>query len=328
MKVKQSLLKFISPETPEEIKLKVAKVQPPEPLSPEDQVTALVVLGFDKNSTVSEAAKKGLFEYPAERLLEALEKKLDPLVIKKTVSMHGENDAVIIMAAMNPGTDDETMKTIAETGPEEVAAVFIDEIETVRGKPFIIESLRKNPRAARLVIDEIETRLSAPAAEQTDRHKPPEKEDALAASMKDDKKEVDEHNMYQAVKNMSMGQKIKLALSGSKSAREFLVKDSNKMVSLAVLKNPRITEDEVLKVANTKGTPEDLLRHIARNKEWVKSYSVKIGMISNPKTPLPISMKLLDSLYEKDLQKICKSKNIPSVLASAARRKLDSKGKK
>lgn len=328
MKVKQSLLKLISPETPEEIKLKVAKARPPEPLAPEDQVTALVVLGFDKNSTVSEAARKGLAECTAELLIEALEKKLDPLVINKVVARHRENDAVLLMAAMNPGTDDETMKTIAETGPEEVAAVFIDEIETVRSKPFIIESLRRNPRAARPVIDEIETRLSASAAEQTPVQKPPEKADALAASMKDDKKEVDEHNLYQAVKNMTMGQKIKLALSGNKSAREFLVKDSNKMVSLAVLKNPRVTEDEVLKVANTKGTPEDLLRHIARNKEWVKSYSVKMGMISNPKTPLAISMKLLDSLFENDLQKICKSKNIPGVLASAARRKLDSKGKK
>lgn len=325
MKVKQSLLKYISPETPEELKLKVAKAQPPEPLSPEDQVTAFVVLIFDKNTLVSEVARKGLSEYPAERLVEALEKKLDPLVIKKTVSLHGEKDAVLIMAGANPATDDETLRTIAETGPEEIAAVFIDEIEKVRAKPFIIESLRKNPNVSKPVIEELESLLALPPAQIAPPQKPA---DEAAEALKKEDHKGDAENIYKIVKDMTMGQKIKLALSGNKSARELLVKDSNKIISIAVLKNPRITEDEVLKVANTKGTPEDLLRQIARNREWVKSYSIKMGMISNPKTPLAISIKLMDSLFENDLQKIAKSKNIPSVLASTARRKLDAKAKK
>lgn len=326
MKVKQSLLKYISPETPEELKLKVAKACPPEPLSPEDQLTALVVLLFDKNTLVSAAARKGLAEYPVERIVEALEKKLDPLVIKKTVSAHSDKDAVLIMAASNPATDDETLKTIAATGPEEVAAVFTDDMERVRSSPFILDSLRQNPNVQRPVIEEIEGLLAAPSAEKKEARKTSEE---LAEALKTEgNKEADEGNIYKAIKEMSMGQKVKLALSGNKSSRELLVKDANKIISLAVLKNPRITEDEVLKVANTKGTPEDLLRQIARNKEWIKSYSIKMGMISNPKTPLAISIKLMDSLYENDLHKIAKSKNIPSALASSARRKLDMKAKK
>lgn len=324
MKVKQGLLKFISPSAPEDLRLKVARLEPPESLSCEDQVTALFVLGFDKSPVVSEAAKKGLLEYPVEMLLEALEKKLDPLVIKKILSLHRENDAVLIMAAMNPGTDDETLKMLAETGPEEVVAVFMDEIDRVRQKPFIIESIKKNPGASGHLIEEIERLLAAPP-EKTPLQKP--EVASTPAVLKEEKKEIDEGNLYKAVKDMSMGQRIKLALCGNKAARELLVKDSNKIISLAVLKNPRITEDEVLKVTSSKGTPEDLLRQIGRNKEWIKSYSIKMGMITNPKTPLAISMKLLEGIYEKDLQKLSKSKNVPSVLASTARRKLDSKGK-
>ena len=71
-----------------------------------------------------------------------------------------------------------------------------------------------------------------------------------------------------------------------------------------------------------------MLRQIARNKEWVKSYGIRVGMLTNPKTPLTVSLKLLDSVYEKDLQGIAKSKNVPNTLASAARRKLDAKGKR
>ena len=324
MKVKQSLLKYISPETPEELKLRVAKAAPPEPLSPEDQLTALVVLTFDKNAPVSEAAKKGLAEYPAESVVEALEKKLDPLVIKKAVFLHSDKDAVLIMAAGNPATDDETLKKIAATGPEEVSAVFLDDIERVRSRPFILDSLRENPYVPKPVIAEMEALLSAPPAEKKEKSS----EEVAEALKKEGHAAADEGNIYQVIKEMSMGQKVKLALSGNKSSRELLVKDANKMISLAVLKNPRITEDEVLKVANTKGTPEDLLRQIARNKEWLKSYSIKMGMISNPKTPLAISIKLIDSLYENDLKKIAKSNNIPSALASTARRKLDTKGKK
>ncbi len=324
MKVKQSLLKYISPDTPEGLKLQVAGAAPPEPLPPEDQLTALVVLTFDKNARVSEAAKKGLAEYPAENVVEALEKKLDPLVIKKAVSAHPDKDAVLLMAAVNPATDDETLKKIAATGPEEVAAVFLDDVERVRSKPFVLDSLGQNPYVPKSVIEEIEALLSAPPFENKEKSS----EELAEALKKEGHAAADEGNIYQVIKAMSMGQKIKLALSGNKSSRELLVKDANKMISLAVLKNPRITEDEVLKVANTKGTPEDLLRQIARNKEWIKSYSIKMGMISNPKTPLAISIKLMDTLYENDLKKVAKSKNVPSALASSARRKLEAKGKK
>jgi len=127
---------------------------------------------------------------------------------------------------------------------------------------------------------------------------------------------------------MNTGEKLKLALSGNKAARDLLIKDSNKVVSMAVLKNPKITEEEVQRLALTKGTNDEMLRHISRNKEWVKSYGIRVGMLTNPKTPLTISLKLLDSVYEKDLHSVAKSKNVPNALASAARRKLEAKGKR
>ena len=139
---------------------------------------------------------------------------------------------------------------------------------------------------------------------------------------------ADEQNIYKIITQLNAGQKLKLALSGNKSARDLLIKDSNKIISMAVLKNPRITEEEVQKVTLTKGTNDDMLRHIARNKEWVKSYGIRVGMLTNPKTPLTVSLKLLDTVYEKELHSIAKSKNIPNALASAARRKLEAKGKK
>jgi len=228
---------------------------------------------------------------------------------------------------MNPFTDDATLAELAEKGPDEVVVALSEDIELLAQKPFLKEALKKNPRTPNsvcLALSDFKPRppgadAAKKAAQQAKLHK---------ELTDENKSKVDEQNIYKLVAQMNTGQKLKLALSGNKSARELLIKDSNKVVSMSVLKNPRITEDEVQKVAITKGTNDDMLRQIARNKEWVKNYSIRVGMLTNPKTPLQVSLKLLDSVYEKDLQAVAKSKNIPNALASAARRRLEEKGKR
>ena len=116
-----------------------------EDLPPEDEVTVLFVLGFDKDAELSGIAKKSLQEYTLTRLLDALDAPLDPLVIKKLLELRGDDDAVKIMAALNPGADDATLSSLASTGPEEVIAVFSEDRELLAAKPFIKEALKKNP---------------------------------------------------------------------------------------------------------------------------------------------------------------------------------------
>lgn len=330
MKIKQGLLKFISPGVSPEARLRAARLEADDALDPADQVTILFALSYDKDQMVSEAAKKTFEAYPTERFLEALEHRLDPAVIRRIVSLHKETDAVLIMAALNEGSDDETLKAIAETGPEEVIAVFIEDREGLRQRPSVIEGLRKNPLTPKSALNELGLLDNNPGKDERIQGVR-KREEARRPSPKELVEEkparTDDQNIYNVVKNMTMGQKIKLAITGNKSVREFLVKDTNKIISMAVLKNPRITEDEVSRLTASKGTPEDILRQIAMNKDWLKSYNIKLGMVTNPKTPLTVSIKLLDHLYEKDLEKLAKSKNIPSVVASTARRKLEAKKK-
>jgi len=330
MKIKQELLKYISPSTPADARLAVARREAagagaPGEIDPSDEVTVLFVLGFDKDNQISGAAKKSLADYPAQELLSALEDRLDPLVIRKILELRPEDEAVHIMAALNPGIDDETLKSLAETGPEEVVAALSEDSAILAEKPFIAEALLKNPHASRTLSAALEDAKAKAAPAAVKKEEP----DKLLKDLVDDKRaRADEQNIFKLITQLSMGQKLKLALGGNKSARDLLVKDSNKIISTAVLKNPRITEEEVQKVAQSKGTNDDMLRQISRNKEWMKSYSIRMGMLGNPKTPLAISLKLLDSVYEKDLHTVSKSKSIPATLASAARRRLESKGKK
>ncbi len=345
MKVRQGLLKFVSPQAQRELRLKAAKeigsIDPPLP--PEDRVTILFILSHDRDPEVSSSAKKALGEANVSLLCDALDKKLDPLVIRNIVSIHKGNEAVLIMAALNPSTDDETLKAIAETGPEEVVTLLSEDKEKLLKKPFILEGLKKNPLTPPTLIGGLEHFLANPVrsvpGESLDAAQNPSAtpvSEELVEGLKRhegpgvpqaNKPVIDEQNMYKLIQGMGVGSKVKLALTGNKSARELLVKDSNKIIAMSVLKNPRMTEDEVLRLSSIKGIAEDILRHIAKNKEWIKNYSIKYNMITNAKTPLPMSLKMLDSLFDKDLSKIAKSKNVPSALASAARRKIEAKQK-
>ena len=72
---------------------------------------------------------------------------------------------------------------------------------------------------------------------------------------------------------------------------------------------------------------DEVLRIIANNREWTRNYQVKLALATNPKCPIPTSMKFLNFLQERDLRNIMKSKDVPSPIATHARRILQKKGK-
>jgi hypothetical protein len=127
---------------------------------------------------------------------------------------------------------------------------------------------------------------------------------------------------YQQLIDMPVAEKIKMALTGDKEWRSLLIRESNKLVSSAVLKNPRITEAEVLMVAKNRTSNEELIRMIALNREWVKNYEMKKALIEHPRTPLQQAMRFMTFLSEKDLKNLAKSRNIPQTIVNNARRML------
>lgn len=145
---------------------------------------------------------------------------------------------------------------------------------------------------------------------------------------KEIKKEVEE-NLYQKISKMTIPQKIKLALKGNKSARMYLIRDPNKQISTSVLSNPKITEDEISFMVRNKSTPEHIIREIGKNNTWINNYSIARDMVFNPKTPLDISMNLLGRLSLSDIEKLSKSRDVPTALKNQAIRIFQAKiGKK
>ena len=143
-----------------------------------------------------------------------------------------------------------------------------------------------------------------------------------------DKGTKESGSLQRRLGNMSPGEKISIALKGPKEARGLLIRDSSKEIALTVLKNPKIAESEIEFYAASTNVAEDIPREIAKNRDWCKKYSILRALIFNPKTPVGVSVEKLPYIKDKDLQFLSKSKNVPSVVRSGAKRLMAKKQKK
>ena len=155
----------------------------------------------------------------------------------------------------------------------------------------------------------------------------PEFPEELIEEIKEEPDKEVFQSLYQKVMKMGVGEKIKLATIGNREARNLLLKDPNKLILAAVVNSPRMTEEDIIKICQSRNVSDEVLRLIAARKELTKNYKVKIGLVSNPKTPVPISLKLLIYITENDLRSISKNKNISTVVARGARKILEDRGK-
>jgi hypothetical protein len=120
---------------------------------------------------------------------------------------------------------------------------------------------------------------------------------------------------------LSIMQRMKLATRGTREQRAVLVRDPNRLVSASVLSSPKLTESEVEQFAKMANVAEDVLRVIGTNRAWTKNYGVIAGLVRNPKTPVAISMHLLQRINDKDVKLLALDRNIPEGLRIAARKR-------
>lgn len=142
---------------------------------------------------------------------------------------------------------------------------------------------------------------------------------ALDANLPQDEKEK-RIPLLKLMSKLNIAQKVALAMKGNKEARTLLVRDSNRLVAVAAIRSPRLTDSEAQAVAKSRTVHDDVIRHIATSKELSRSYGVKLALAGNPKTPLPMAMKLLPLLRESDVKLMAKSKNVSAAVATQARR--------
>jgi hypothetical protein len=126
----------------------------------------------------------------------------------------------------------------------------------------------------------------------------------------------------QRINELTVPERIKLALTGK---RMILIKDANKLVALAVLESPKLTEDEILLTLRDRSIAQEIIAKIANKREWSKNYTVTLEMVQNPKTPLKKALGLVSKLHLKDLKHITYDKNVHYVVRNVAANLYDKK---
>ena len=128
------------------------------------------------------------------------------------------------------------------------------------------------------------------------------------------------------INQLSIPAKIRLAALGNAFARAILIRDPMKLIAVAVIKSPGVTELEAARYAGSHSLAHDVIRYIATRREWTRLYGIKKSLVMNPKTPISESSKLLSFLRANDLTLVSKSRGIPSAVVAQAKKLILSRG--
>jgi len=127
-------------------------------------------------------------------------------------------------------------------------------------------------------------------------------------------------SVLQKIARLDVKGRIQLAMKGSKEERSILVRDGTKIVALAVLDSPKITDGEVEKFATQKNVLEALLRAIPMKRRFAKNYAVVRNLVFNPRTPLDVSLGLMKNLLTADLRNLSGNKEVSETVRKLALR--------
>lgn len=127
-------------------------------------------------------------------------------------------------------------------------------------------------------------------------------------------------SLYAQILSMTVGERLKLALKGNRDARSILIRDPNRLIQRFVLMNPRLTDEEVIGIARNRNIDTEILRIVGEHKGWPRNYQVKLGLVTNPKTPLATAIRFVSGLMERDMRMLAKSKNVSATVVAQVRR--------
>jgi len=114
--------------------------------------------------------------------------------------------------------------------------------------------------------------------------------------------------------------RIALAIRGSKEERSILIRDGTKLVAVAVLDSPKVSDGEVEGFALQKNVLEAVLRAIPLKRRFAKNYNIMRNLVYNPRTPLDLSLGLMKNLLIHDLKNLSGNKEVAETIRKLALR--------
>ena len=345
------LQKHVDPRSPPPLRMMGAKGLVPA-VAPMDLVTMLYALSFDADDGVRTTAAKTAEGLPDKIFGVALRAEgMKGPVLDWLADRFAGKEMALELILLNNATPDETFARLAPVVSQRLADIVRQNELRLLRHDEIIRQLCRNPNALASSIDgacdfcvrngltlldvpqmvEAHKRVhgvdpSARPKEETAVGLMAEYHDELA---RDDvqpplRQETPEEaqkklSITQRIIRMSVSEKIKLATLGNREARNILLRDANKLVCMAAATSPRITDGEIMGLANSKTVNADVLRYIYSGRDFLKVYAIKTALVKNPKVPLPTALKLMQTLQEKDIKELARDRNVPQTIQSQAK---------
>lgn len=355
--IPESIRKFAAQTAPLPARMMAAKGL--LPIKGNDLVCVLLELAHHPEHEVSSTAKGTLLGLPLELAKAACTSLTDTAYLHALVLLQKDKNPKEwwVFLATNRSVHDLSMEVMASSGPDEVCEHIALDQERMLRHPMIIECLYKNKFARMSTVDRLvefaaRNKLELHGIATFEAHVqaisgqliPEPSDEPLPAdqffqqAIEEDKPEADvvdqddegEEKVKESFKplslligDMSFPEKLRMCMMGNAAARALLARDSNKIVSLAAVSSPMVTEQEAISFAHSKQVSPDVLKYIGNKKEWMGSYELKKALCFNAKAPLGLVMKYLVHLRKSDLTDLSRSRGIPASVKNFARQRLE-----
>jgi len=317
------------------------------PLPQEELVSVLAYLGAYGDAEIAALARASLDDVPTRIVLEFASNETsapDSLVRL----MHVTSDGQVLEALIrNRTVPDSAIVELAYEADGHVQEVIVINQARILRAPEILDALLQNPaltpearrRAFETREEFFDKRARADAIDETEE---PElldlaldpiadlleraaEQDALpplppVALTEVEKKNPKTFAIWAKLSYLQVSEKVQLAFKGDRMLRMLLVRERNKLVATAVLRNPRIGEQEIENIAGMRNVEEEVLRAIGTKREWSSKYSIMVILCRNPRTPVGVVLPFINRLTLRDLKGLKDDRGVSQVVREAAKR--------
>ena len=329
LKVSPEVARIVKPGAPRDAQLAAARGA--LPLAGKDLLTVLFFLCRSVDAEIKKSAVKTLRELPATILSPLCkDESLHPQLLELMVRARMADGDLMGAVIMHPVVSLKTLLYLAQKAGADVLERLAGHQNMLYENPEIVEAIIANPAAEKA----LKFKLGWQDPEEDTKQEPPQEDSEGDEETDEDGRsqteiealmeEADREGLskYQIAMDLTVSEKIKMGLTGDKEWRSIMMKQANKLIQGAVMKNPRISDGEVLMVAKAKTSSDDLIRIILLNKDWVKNYEIKKALLAHPKTPPPKALRFVSFLTMKDLKELAKSKQLTNIISNAIRKEL------
>lgn len=329
------------------------------PLPRVQLVQLYVALLGDADESIGGAARISIDNLTPEELRGVLAERSCPReVLVHFAKRATREEALAESIAFHPESPTAAMVVLAAGGNASVIELVMTNQELLLRSPVLLERLMVNPalradqrgRILELLerVDKLKSDEAAKEAEAGAEALDDEPEDLaelaelldvdvgellsaseiLGAEELEKSEDPEVRSAFRKIVQMNSAQKAILAMKGGREERLILIRDTNKVVALGVLRNPRISEQEIETIARMRNVTDDVLRQLARNRDWVKKYIVIKELVQNPRTPQTVSANFIPRMTNRDLRELARSREVPELIRRMAKRTFDTRTQK